>query len=84
MTYFIGRTGSGKSSLLKSIPSYLCDQDGNNLNDIKVLDLSVLKNSQWHELESVGMGKSFSTDEDNLGKAIIYKDEIAHLYFYFK
>ena len=73
-----------KSSLLKSIPSYLCDQDGNNLNDIKVLDLSMLKNSQWYELDSIGLGKSFSTDADNLGKAIIYKDEIAHLYFYFK
>ncbi len=73
-----------KSSLLKSIPSYLCDQDGSNLNEIKVLDLSLLKNSQWYELASIGLGKSFSTDESNLGKAIIYKDEIAHLYFYFK
>ena len=73
-----------KSSLLKSIPSYLCDQDRNNLNDIKVLDLRMLKNSQWYELDSVGLGKSFSTDVDNLGKAIIYKGEIAHLYFYFK
>ena len=32
-----------KNSLLKSIPSYLCDQDENNLNEIKVLDLSELK-----------------------------------------
>ena len=72
------------SSLLKSIPSYLCDQDGNNLNDIKVLDSSMLKNYQWHESDNIGLGKSFSTDADNLGKPIIYKDEIAHLYFYFK
>ena len=51
---------------------------------LKFLDLSMLKNSQWHELDTIGLGKSFSTDVDNLGKAIIYKDEIAHLYFYFK
>ena len=73
-----------KNSLLKSIPSYLCDQDGNNLNEIKVLDLSELKNSQWYEVNSLGLGKNFSSDEGNLGKAIIYKDEIVHLYFYFK
>ncbi len=73
-----------KNGLLKSIPSYLCDQDENNLNEIKVLDLSELKNSQWYEINSLGLGKNFSSDEDNLGKAIIYKDEIVHLYFYFK
>ena len=44
----------------------------------------MLKNYQWHESDNIGLGKSFSTDADNLGKPIIYKDEIAHLYFYFK
>ena len=44
--------------------------------DYQPEDLSLLKNSQWYELASIGLGKSFSTDESNLGKAIIYKDEI--------
>ena len=71
-----------KSSLLKSIPSYLCDQDGNNLNDINVLDLSVLKNSQWHELESVGMGKSFYVFYNSIYFFLHYLHLLQDCYFF--
>ena len=82
----MNKTSSNYSFILsiKSYSSCLFDQDGTNLNEIKVLDLIIFKNSQWHELASIGLGKSFSTDQGNLRKAIFVKIKIAHLYFYFK
>ncbi len=73
-----------KSSLVKSIPSYLCDQDGSNLYNVKILDLNLIKDSKWIEFSNIGLGKSYTTNERNLGKAILYMEEVAHLYFYFK
>lgn len=73
-----------KKSLLKSIPSYLIDQDNINLNETKVLDLNLLRYSEWKKTNNIGSGSSYAVNEKNSGKAIVFNNKMVHLYYYFE
>ena len=68
---------------MKVIPSFLLDQDNINLDENKILNISILKNSIWEEETSVGDGIHYTVYKENLGKAVLFNNQIAHLYFYF-
>ena len=68
---------------MKAIPSFLLVQDNINLDENKILNIRILKNSIWEKENSVGDGTNYTVHEGNLGKAILFNNQIAHLYFYF-